>query len=219
MDATQLCQVMCEEMNVYEETTDTCVLESLCRHTELLYRHLLTLPQTPDIILTTVAEAIAGIRRVLDDADTSQFIRESARNVDQSRMAGSRRFNIAQDQLEYLLDLRFTCSDIARLLGVSLRTIRRRMEEFGLLVRNRYSSMSDSELDEEVASIKHDYPNAGIILTTGVCVCVCVCVYVCVHVCVYFCQYVYLSMCTFCVLYEVSELIYMYWEVPMLTFL
>ena len=68
---------------------------------------------------------------------------------------GRPRFDIEQDQLEYLLDLCFTCPDIARLLGVSLRTVRRRMEEFGICVRDRYSSISDAELDEELVSIKY----------------------------------------------------------------
>ena len=76
--------------------------------------------------------------------------------------------HIAQDQLEYLLDLRFTCADIARLLGVFLRTIRRRLDEFGIAVRDRYSTMSDTELDEEVEEIKRNYPNAGIRIVTGV---------------------------------------------------
>lgn len=159
--ALQLCSVILRETEVYQETRDLGVFESMSRHFELFYSHLLMSPETTESMLTFVGEIIGQIRNILNDADSTGITQDAV---------GRPRFNIAQEQLEYLLELRFTCPEIARLLGVSLRTIRRRMEEFGIAVRNRYSSMSDMELDEEVTAIKHHYPNAGVNLTSGVCI-------------------------------------------------
>ena len=115
-------------------------------------------------MLSYVSLTIATIEEKSENVN-----RETSRRVVPllSGNVGRPRFDIAQDQIEYLLDLSFTCPDIARLLGVSLRTIRRRMEEFGICVRDRYSSISDAELDEELVSIKQSYPNAGIKTVSG----------------------------------------------------
>ncbi len=50
---------------------------------------------------------------------------------------------------------------MSQLLGVSVRTVFRRMEEYGLSVSGYYSTMTDSELDNQVRAIKAQMPNAG----------------------------------------------------------
>ena len=60
---------------------------------------------------------------------------------------GRPRFAIAEDQLCSQLQVGFSVPHIAHLLGTSVRTIRRRMEEFGLSVTAFYSSISDNDLD------------------------------------------------------------------------
>lgn len=164
-----VCRSVRREAEAYRDSRDNRLLEPLVHHTELMYRHLLLLPDVADDFLSTLRDAIGHFRNLSEDTDDSARV-----CVGQNRFSifqgsvGRPRFDIAQDQLEYLLDLRFTCADIARLLGVSLRTIRRRLDEFGIAVRDRYSTMSDTELDEEVEEIKRNYPNAGIRIVTGV---------------------------------------------------
>ncbi|XP_052441439.1 uncharacterized protein LOC127981027 [Carassius gibelio] len=58
-------------------------------------------------------------------------------------------------------------SCIANLLGVSQSTIFRRMHELRLSTRLTYSSLSDSELDDAVISIKTRIPNAGYRMVKG----------------------------------------------------
>ena len=161
----RLCEVARSEADNYNETRDPVVLESLEQHMELLYRHVAAIPDANDSDVSSVGAAVVsirGIRSILDNPVTER------RDLPLSQGAvGRPRYGISQEQLEYLIDLRFTCPDIARLLGVSLRTIRRRMEEFGIAIRDRYSCISDSELDEEVEGIKVEYPNAGIKIITG----------------------------------------------------
>ena len=151
------------ERNIYLDTKDPLVLESIIDHLKLLYRHLLAFQRMDDDLLNSVAFVIVLLEHMAEDTNRD---RVTSRRLLRGNM-GRPRFDIEQDQLEYLLDLCFTCPDIARLLGVSLRTVRRRMEEFGICVRDRYSSISDAELDEELVSIKQVYPNAGIKTVSG----------------------------------------------------
>ncbi len=61
---------------------------------------------------------------------------------------------ISQEQLTFLVESNFTVPKIANILGVSIRTIRRRMTEYGLSIRLQYSTICDQELDSVVASIQ-----------------------------------------------------------------
>ena len=62
-------------------------------------------------------------------------------------------FFIPREQLAYLLENRFTCPQIADVLGVSLRTVRRRMAEYGLTSRMYYTNISDEQLLEKFSML------------------------------------------------------------------
>ena len=47
------------------------------------------------------------------------------------------------------------------MLGVSLSTIRRRMKEYGLAIRETYSQISDSDLNSLIQKGNTLFPNAG----------------------------------------------------------
>lgn len=47
------------------------------------------------------------------------------------------------------------------MLGVSSRTIFRRLSQFRLRIRSRYSQLLDNELDELIRSVQHEFPNLG----------------------------------------------------------
>ena len=70
-------------------------------------------------------------------------------------------FLIPRNQLAFLLETRFTVPQIAGILGVSVRTIRRRMSEYGLSVHSLYTQLSDQELDEIVSDIQTLFPTCG----------------------------------------------------------
>ena len=74
---------------------------------------------------------------------------------------GRPRFLISKDQLDFLLDLRFTSGEIASLLGVSERTVKRRISEYESFVRQRYSNISDEILDGIVEGLMRELPNCG----------------------------------------------------------
>ncbi|XP_063736042.1 uncharacterized protein LOC134862182 isoform X1 [Eleginops maclovinus] len=68
---------------------------------------------------------------------------------------------ISSDYLSKLLELNLSVPCIAKLLGVSRRTVYRRMAESDLSVKALYSPMTDEELDECVREIKSRQPNSG----------------------------------------------------------
>ncbi len=47
------------------------------------------------------------------------------------------------------------------MLGVSQSTLRRRMSEYGLSIRNTYSDISENELRDLIRQAHDSFPNAG----------------------------------------------------------
>ena len=80
---------------------------------------------------------------------------------------GRPKFEVTEEILRFLLDKRFTVKDTATLLGVSKRTVERRMNEFGLRIGNYYSDINDNDLEETVRSIVQQFPNTGYKRMTG----------------------------------------------------
>ena len=80
---------------------------------------------------------------------------------------GRHRYKIQKNHLESLSDLRFAVPFISRLLNVSTRTIERKVVEFGLSIRDRFSAISDANLDSQISQILHEFPNIGCNRVTG----------------------------------------------------
>ncbi|XP_035988953.1 uncharacterized protein LOC118561136 [Fundulus heteroclitus] len=80
---------------------------------------------------------------------------------------GRPKFCIQKEKLQDLMETQLPIPCIAQLLGVSERTIFRRLMEFGISVRGSYSSMPDEELDNVVRSIKAQMPHLGYRLVMG----------------------------------------------------
>lgn len=62
-------------------------------------------------------------------------------------------FDIKKGDLESLMEIGFNFRQIAGIVGVSERTIRRRRALYGLPVGNNYSSISDGDLDFIITNI------------------------------------------------------------------
>ena len=68
---------------------------------------------------------------------------------------GRPQIQIDENQLSLLLSFRFSCVDIANMLKVSPKTIRRRIVQYGLEESASYSSISDTELHAITAEFVH----------------------------------------------------------------
>ena len=74
---------------------------------------------------------------------------------------GAPKFHVAKNHLEYLLENNFTTTQIANMLNISVRTVKRRMKEFGLSIRSMYTAIGDEDLDKIVENYLKDFPNTG----------------------------------------------------------
>ncbi|CAC5384949.1 unnamed protein product [Mytilus coruscus] len=70
-------------------------------------------------------------------------------------------YDITKDQLEYLVDLSFTGTEMAKLLQVSHSTIKRRLRFYGLSTTEQYSSICDDDLDQLLQPIIEENPHLG----------------------------------------------------------
>uniref|UniRef100_A0A3B3SWA4 Integrase core domain-containing protein n=1 Tax=Paramormyrops kingsleyae TaxID=1676925 RepID=A0A3B3SWA4_9TELE len=80
---------------------------------------------------------------------------------------GRPRLHLNEDRLLHLLGMQLPVPCIANLLGVSKRTVFRRMAECNVSVRGHYSTLSNEELDRLIIDIKTSMPNAGYRMVRG----------------------------------------------------
>ena len=78
-----------------------------------------------------------------------------------SGLVGRPKFVIPKTQLLYLIENRFTISRIAKMLGISERTVYRRMAEFGYSVTAQYSELTDDDLYTLISEIQEEFPMCG----------------------------------------------------------
>lgn len=78
-----------------------------------------------------------------------------------SGSVGRPRYEIPYHQLETLICMNLSVPKIAKIVGVSISTIRRRMNLYGLTIRATYSQMSDAELDVAVKEVQTQFPTWG----------------------------------------------------------
>ncbi|XP_031172966.1 uncharacterized protein LOC116062437 [Sander lucioperca] len=74
--------------------------------------------------------------------------------------------DVDRDSIEELLELDLPVPCISKMLGVSRRTLFRRLKEFELSAR-RYSVIDDDDLDNVVQQIKDEMPTAGYRMVKG----------------------------------------------------
>ena len=165
-NVSSVCQRVKQALVCFEEGEIPEDLDSLIFHVEKLHRLLLALDLTSDEILDSVAVGLSLLLE-LDQTKGAESARGYTVPVHVRNSRGRPKFDIKPEQLEYLLSLGLQCPKIAELLGVSLSTIRRRMNEYGFSVTALYSSITDHELDAIVSQIKHEFPNSGYRLMHG----------------------------------------------------
>ena len=155
------------DLSVYDDGRSITfgALDSAINQVEIVYREFAALDVVGDLqstaALQLTASAIEEIRAISDShpLELTSSCYSSSLLYDGS--VGRPRYDIPVSTLELLIESRFTVTSIAGVLHVSIRTVRRRMSEYGLSIRATYSSISDQELDVVVAGIQHQFPLCG----------------------------------------------------------
>lgn len=139
---------------------DVTYLEFVCRQQLYLLQALSRHVEISHEIIQALQEVIELVRQ-------PSYSTASHAVVDSTvGLRGRPRFAIEREELVEMLQTNLPVHHIAKMMGVSTRTIFRRMNDFGLSVSGLYSSIADEELDNAVRAIKDDMPAAGL----GICV-------------------------------------------------
>ena len=143
------------------------VLDSFIVSLEFVYRELVVL-ETTSQLTQPQSEALGIVRNCLSTLISMQerqvvFGDDSFYSVQPilTGAVGRPSFDVSPYQLSFLIENEFSVPQIADMIGVSIRSIRRRMSEFGLSIRAHYSTITDNELDTLVSELQAQYPLCG----------------------------------------------------------
>ncbi|XP_019857141.1 PREDICTED: uncharacterized protein LOC109585483 isoform X2 [Amphimedon queenslandica] len=132
---------------------------------ELVYRDLLHRDAySAGTFDSSVLELIRQILRDLELMQSQSSLVISPTGLAASMpgsLGGRPHFDIQKDQLSSLIDSGFTVVQISEIIGVSRRTIFRRMSDFELSIRSTYSDLTDTELDYIIKQIQVEFPACG----------------------------------------------------------
>ena len=81
--------------------------------------------------------------------------------TENSGSAGRPRYLISAQQLQFLRDLQFSLTKIAKIIGVSRKTINRRRQDLGMSQELCWSSISDNDLKQIMCDIQTLTPGIG----------------------------------------------------------
>ena len=120
------------------------MLESFAVSLELVYRELLML-QSMNGLDDNEERACELVRRALTSIQEIQdsHLTEFVHCTPAILTTGT----VPREQLRLLIESQFSVPQMADMIGVSERTIHRRMAEYGLSIHSTYSDMTDQELD------------------------------------------------------------------------
>ena len=118
-----VCRRVQRYLATYEEGRERSTLDCLLYNVERLYYMLLAYDKCSSL---HILEAVSKSLSILVDLDAGMQSGYVTTVVSRSRR-GRPRLDVNQAQLEYLLQLGFTCPLIGEALGVSLSTVRRQM--------------------------------------------------------------------------------------------
>ncbi|KAG9261098.1 hypothetical protein AMEX_G14115 [Astyanax mexicanus] len=143
------------EQALQRQPLDLDYLEFVCVSEMTLIRSLAPYVTFPQEVLEGLHNLVTLISTEIDQRTTTILV---------DAIGGARgrpKLCVSKDHLEHLLEMGLAVPNISKLLGVSQKTIRRRMTEWYLSVRDSYSQVSDEELDSLVLAVKKDSPNLG----------------------------------------------------------
>ncbi|XP_041832801.1 uncharacterized protein LOC121653126 [Melanotaenia boesemani] len=142
------------EQALHRQPIDIDYIEFICRSDMLLIASLSNHLQFPEQVLEGLHGLLMLLQEEIDNRGTTVAVER-----DTSRRGHP--IVIARGHIEDLLEMDLSVTCISKLTCISVRTLFRRMQEWGLSIRDRYSNISDDELDRLIIQIKQTSPNLG----------------------------------------------------------
>ena len=128
-----------------EMLADDDGIDYLCTHIDRVL-NLLSRASTLFYIPEDLISLLLRARQAVFESTSKSTDGDTARPLLYSGCRGRPAIAISREQIDLYLEYGFTAVKIAKLFSVSVKTIFRRIAEFGL-ERKKYSDMSDMELD------------------------------------------------------------------------
>ena len=171
LDILHVGKAIIQEVSRYNFAVDIGIAETL-RSRCMYFTSALVIAsrelETEQQIMDDVLLAIIEFQKVISDLE------ERFNNFEENQLhfvcstnggnggRGRPRLVIPQEQLEGLRSLGFSWTNIAKMLGVSERTIRRRRETFDMPSTGQaFSQIDDDEIDRKIQGILQTSPNSG----------------------------------------------------------
>ncbi len=140
-------------------------LDSFIVSLEFVYRRLVFLEALDETEFSDVLESLRNclftFKSACEVRSMSELNFQSQVQPYSAGVVGRPSYIISHEQLSFLIENGFTVPQISDMIGVSIGTVRRRMVEFGLSIRARYSQLTDNELDDIVHGIQVEFPFCG----------------------------------------------------------
>lgn len=140
--------------------------EFVLRQADIINAFLLQCVDLPPEFIEQTVEKISrgcGLLQSNMNHSTARFRAQTLCTGERGRPA----LIITHDQLEFLLELKFSVPDMARLLCVSKSTVKRRLRKFSLSVRQTYCVISDEDLRKHIEEFTLEFPNCGFRVASG----------------------------------------------------
>lgn len=128
-----------------------------------------------DIIVEEIQSLKQRFERILEENVTSELQQNICPTNSTESCWGRPRKDVVQSDVEDLFDIYRNWNDVAKCIGVSTKTLRRRRIQFGVHIpeksgpRGYYSKISHADLCEVVQEVLNVLPNAGETYITGAC--------------------------------------------------
>mgnify|MGYP002803396275 CR=1 FL=1 len=116
----------------------------------------------PDGLLETLIDLFNTLMKI-SFALGPEILSTKPLTVQHASRPGRPSFDIPKETLKLYLNYGFTNAMIAQMLGISAKTVSRRLKEFGLREEiPKYTDNTNEDLDKIVSEIYKDFPNCGI---------------------------------------------------------
>ena len=172
LEVLQIGKNLNEEVQRNRFTSDSGIAERLCGHCEQFIDALFIASSNlnSNNIMDDVLLVAMGFQKVISHLDERfhGFDEEELHYIcpyegsSEERGRGRPKLFIPKEQLVGLRSLGFSWTSIAELLGVSIKTIRRKREEYDMSSTPEcFSNISDDEIDHLVKFVLQMSPNSG----------------------------------------------------------
>ncbi|KAH3747887.1 uncharacterized protein LOC127848029 [Dreissena polymorpha] len=110
---------------------------------------------------TPLLDSFRAAMDVIEEMKRNAEEQSVARPDVQSGGVGRPKYLVSRDQLETLLEMNFSNKDIASMIGISVSSVKRRLQEFNLNRRHTFSDISDDDLDSRIRQFTQGNPTLG----------------------------------------------------------